>query len=545
MSIIALYSHAYPAIGESHGASVMAGVAESLGDELSLAVNLLDMVEYAVEDDQLILNFIKETQPDILAIGANYGTYSTLVRLAADLQAALKPDARLVLGGVLATYLADHLLRDVFPRAIVVVGEGEDAFAQIIRASVRHLPVADQIPSIAYASSEGVIHHTPRRLVDIASSPPPYVKHLPRIVERGGQVFTEASRGCAWASCTFCLRGLTDIHGRRNEYRRLPPELIVQRLRELFALGIRAVTFADEDFLGVDVRAAHDLATALAEASSEIPKFDASFTVESVFNPRDSPEHDRMRGETIDLLCRAGLQKGFLGIESCSDTQLRRYAKGHTAEEAARAAERLMQVGTRVEIGVILFDPLCTLQEVRDSLSFMLDNGLAPLASGISARLRLQPGSSFVRILENKELELGTTLFTREIDRNTLGYSYSFLHGDAAEFAESVERWNLVAHPVYYPAKSLSRYGEGGALGDVVDDVRALVSEFRFLTCRAMIDHLERGSVRDHDLLEAGFSNATRQLAQGLLRVLPRDDRVPILARTLAAAREMNIKLAQ
>jgi hypothetical protein len=214
-----------------------------------------------------------------------------------------------------------------------------------------------------------------------------------------------------------------------------------------------------------------------------------------------------------------GFQKAFLGIESCSPSQLRRYAKGHTREEATAATRLLQKLGLRVEIGVILFDPLCSLDEIEDSLGFMRDNGLAALASGLSSSLRLQVASHYLSILEKYETQHGLKLHSRELDVDTLSYPYVFVEPSVQKLYDSVESWNRRIHPLYYPAKSLSRFGATGALGDAVHPLREAAEQFRNASCDALlcaVAAMKRGQDAD-PVLEACFSAAATSLAAAVL----------------------------
>jgi hypothetical protein len=306
----------------------------------------------------------------------------------------------------------------------------------------------------------------------------------------------ESSRGCSWAACTFCLRGLTDVAGRSFEYRRKPAYHVAAELGGLTDLGIRHVTFADEDFLGGALADCEKFVDELAASDISFPVLDASLTVQSVYSRRDDKEQDVRRGRLLARLARLGLQKVFLGIESCSPSQLKRYAKGHTREEAVVALRRLHGVGIRAEVGVILFDPLCTLAEIKESLIFMRRYGIVELASGLSSHLRLQIGSHFHKLLCQYERRTGDRLHEPVLDPDTLTYSYEFQDEQVGELFQAVSQWNDRLHPLYYPAKSLSRSSGAGVFGADVYPLRSAVAQFRRNQCDAMlmaISRLEQG----------------------------------------------------
>lgn len=543
VAFVGLYSNQYPSIGESHGLSAVAGVADALSDELDLEVRVLDLVEFGIEGDAQIVDLVEQWKPHVLALALNYGTYSVLKRVLAKLRDSQASNPLIVIGGALATYQAQTILTELSHNACVVIGEGELATDGLLRRLRDGRPLTD-VPSLAFALTETTtIAKTQRELVPLDAQPSPARSHLVPLIKTGGQIFVESSRGCSWAACTFCLRGLTDVSGHSREFRSRKADWVVGELHRLQAMGVKQITFADEDFLGADLPRSERLATSLASPGRTIPTFDASFTVHSIFNRRDDSQTRSRRKRVVSELARAGLQKAFLGIESCSPTQLRRYAKGHTREESVEAAQILREAGVRVEIGVILFDPLCTVAEIADSLRYMRANRLASIASGISSELRLQSHTPYKRMLEAHEQRTGRVLHSPDHDPDTLSHEYDFDSPLVAKLFERVRYWNGRMHAVYYPAKSLSRFGEHGALGEYAGAVRGIVANFRNATCDAIVDWIETGPSHNWEpsTLDKQFSAAGIVLAIRLNEVLNSapEPRHPVLERVIIAARAL------
>jgi radical SAM superfamily enzyme YgiQ (UPF0313 family) len=208
------------------------------------------MVQWGEEDCTKAVDLIHHTRANVLALGLPYGTFSVFQRQYPALRSALYGNNPLIiLGGPIATYLSDILLSDIAPEAVIILGEAEQILPNVVQKWLDKQPFCG-VPSIHYIDpSTGTATRTPRRLADLTSSPPPFREHIRGIRDQGGQIFAETSRGCSWAACTFCLRGLTDIAGRGHEYRRKNPSLVASDLSTLHELGITDVTLADEDFL--------------------------------------------------------------------------------------------------------------------------------------------------------------------------------------------------------------------------------------------------------------------------------------------------------
>jgi radical SAM superfamily enzyme YgiQ (UPF0313 family) len=543
-ALIGLYSEKYPAIGESHGLSVVAGGLRASFPASQLTMEVLDMVQHGQESCAEAVALVERLGANVLAVGLPYGTFSVLREYYSDMRRALAGERPLVvLGGPIATYLSDRLLEDICPDAVVILGEADQVFPALVARWLDGRPYSD-LPNLHYFDqSIGTAVRTRRALASLRTSQAPYRGHIRSILANGGQVFAEASRGCSWAACTFCLRGLTDVAGRNYEYRRKEAAVVAADLRTLYDLGVSDVTFADEDFLGSSLPETAEFVADLASHVSYAPRFDASATVHSVYSRRDSPAERSARESVLQTLAKLGLQKVFLGIESCSPGQLKRYAKGHTREEAVAAARTLQRFGIRVEIGVILFDPLCTLAEVADSLSFMRSNGLAQLASGISSELRLQVGSSYFTMLQRHEKQSGVKLWRDELEKDTLSYPYRFADDEAQSFFFAVKEWSRRLYPLYYPAKSLSRFGATGALGQAVYPLRHAIRKFRTDSCDAMLEAI--GAIKsgrdgvlslDRALRAAGSELAAAVLASSQVLKSSGEPAHPLADRIAAAA---------
>jgi hypothetical protein len=507
--ILGLFSERYPAIGESHGLSVIAGALEAhLGQRLR-ELMVIDMVAHGVESCGEILPRIGAFRPNVLGIGLQYGTWSVLQHEYAGLRSCLDDPRLVVFGGPLATYEGDRLLDDVDDTAVVVEGEGDEAFPRVVDAWL-HGRSFDGIPNCRWHCGErGERMASPRRLVDPTHVPPPHRGHIGEIAEREAQVFVEASRACSWAACTFCLRGLTDVEGRPREHRRFPLSRLAADLTALATEGVRSFTFADEDFLGGAAGEQDAFVEGLAEVMDRLDRrfsFDVSTTVRSVFRDSDAPEEGRDRAARLRLLREAGLSKVFLGIESGSASQLRRYAKGHLPSECVGAARRVLDSGARLELGFIMFDPLCQLGEVIENVELLQRHGLEGHVSSLTNELRVQGGSRYVAILRRHERELGRRLFDRDVDPDTLTHRCRYLDQDVTEVVRTVRRWNDHLRPLVYPVKNLTRYGATGALGVHAAAARRSLAGFRRAQAQALMLLAQGAGAAATCLLEDGHA---------------------------------------
>lgn len=476
--LLALHSDLYPAIGETHGLSVIAGCVESTFPDDIIELRVVDMVGLIGDREETVLHTAEELRPTILGISTTYGSYDCLQRLYPELLKRCVATPLIILGGVLATYIPDKLLTEIAPDAVIVCGEGDESFVAVINAW-RQSESFSAIPNLMWKAGE-LITRNPRKLVDTTCVPAPSRKHVAQLYQRGAQLFVESSRGCSWAACTFCLRGLTDVDGKAREYRRFRPERLAQDVSTLAHMGVSSVTFADEDFLGGSTDQVESvLGEVCSVTRTHAVSFDASLTIRSVFSERRSLEENERRKQLLIRAKQSGMRKIFLGIESGSPSQLKRYAKGHTVNEATRSAEIVRGAGILLEIGFIMFDPLCTLEEIFENIRFLKANSLTGAASSVCNELRLQTNSRYLEKLVQHERNSGEKLSDCDLEPNTLAYAYRYKNALVEQLVGTVRRWNRDMRPLHYRLKNLSRYGHGGILGELTEPVRLLVRKLR------------------------------------------------------------------
>jgi hypothetical protein len=511
--LVGLFSERYPAAGETHGLSVIAGaIHEEFSGDLS-AFEVLDLVTMGKEEPDLVGRLAGKIHPHVFALSLPYGTYDSLRMLKPIIKGHIDRGGLMLVGGPLATYVGHTILDDIDDRLIVVQGEGDQAAPAAIRAW-RTTNRFDNVPNLLF-SRNGTKIATQRVLADCNSMSPPYRQHLRRSISQGIQVYAEASRGCSWAACTFCLRGLTDLKGTAREYRRLPYDRLRSDIRNLRALGADQLTFADEDFLGGDADSMSGVVEVMACLSAEIPErplsFDISATTRSIVDESDGPQEASLKLTRLRQLKEAGLNKVFLGVESGSPAQLKRYAKGHTPAEIVATCQAVLQAEVGLELGFIMFDPLCTPEEIIENSTFLLDNGLATYVSGPTSELRLQVGSRYVNVLNRAERHLGQQLFKRDVDPNTLSHEYQYADSESGALAVEVRDWDRVVHPFVYATKGLTRHGKGVLEPDEHGGLKSLLGRYREGCLQAL---RTAAHTRDRGKYQAGTIPALTELVR-------------------------------
>lgn len=480
VTLVSLTSAKYPSSGETHGLSVVAGALEPLRPMPVQGFRVLDLA--AMQEDDVIGALNPIDSATALFVSTPYGTFPQIQQLLGHLARKGPSDrpALVVMGGATATYLWKQILDLPFDPKVIVIGEGDLAAPALIESLSGGRNI-ESIPNLAFTDHSGDRVTTRRELVKRDAVARPYRAHLSTLPE-GTQIFLEASRGCSWASCSFCLRGLTDIDGKPREFRRLSGARIIDDLKALKSMSLTTLTFADEDVLGGNVDAIEDFARELELAITEVGgtwTFDASATIRSIHDQRDTATDRRRRLAALRRLKRIGFLKIFLGIESGSVAQTRRYNKGHTPTEALGAIDTLSKVGIKAEIGFIMFDPLTTLSEIAENCRFLLDNDLSEITSYPLNEMRLQPGSGYLAILHRIEAETDRRLYDRDVELTSLIHPYQYLHYEVAVLVRDVSSFTTRAEKTAYPLKVAARYGTGRRLGVHATGVREALATYR------------------------------------------------------------------
>ena len=210
------------------------------------------------------------------------------------------PSIRVVIGGIHTSVMYDQIIRR-FPAAVAVLGEGEETFREILRATLDGTPL-DAIRGVAFSRDGDVVKTPPRPLVgDMDSLPVP--RHELFFDQEPGRTVAHmiTSRGCPY-DCSFCC--LKTITLRR--YRKRSVESVFEEIRNLKRKypRLRQIQIHDDTFL-LDNRRVIDLCKQLV---------DANFGVTFICSARVKP----VSRELFEWMKKAGFEKIMFGLETGS-----------------------------------------------------------------------------------------------------------------------------------------------------------------------------------------------------------------------------------
>jgi len=482
--LLGLYSPSYPMSCESHALSILAGnIVARL--EISFHIEVIDLYMHnGKQNDFSVLNKISSFMPDVLGISVPYGSIEVLNRIYPDIKNILKQKKHhIVFGGAIPTYLPDLFLNHYDPDSIVVIGEGDEVLPSLISSLINGNNL-QAIYNICYMTKTGIVYNL-RKLADTSKSPAPYRSHLGKIVKKDTQVILETSRGCTWSRCSFCPRGIVDIADTKSNFRYFPLRSIEDDLIYLFNIGVRNICFADEDFLGKDCHNNDELLFLLLSLRERgyIFSYHVSMNVNSVYSSKWPAQKQDKRILLLSRLFYAGVGKIFLGIESGVLTQLKRYSKNHTPEEGVTAISILESLGFEVEMGFILFDPLCTISEIKQNLFYLTNNNIAKYVSSLGSglELRLHFKSLYYEKLKRLEINNKFKLSGDILDTNTLTFSSKYRHSDVELLVHFTRQINMSFRNAYYILKNMTRFTCGDIEHSVISALDSKIILFREL----------------------------------------------------------------
>ncbi len=335
--------------GPPLGLAYLAAVARDAGWEPMIIDGLTEDLTPSELEDR-----IRKFQPDVVGLTATtpaiYDAYE-----AARIAKRVNPNALVLIGGPHATFTADEVLRECEQIDIVVMGEGEETFKQILDRFEKNKGYED-ILGIAYRKNNIVKINPPRPLIrDLDNLPIPAYDLLPMekyVVEGVRYAAIMTSRGCPY-NCIFCSSSLQ--FGKK--WRAHSPERVLEELRILREkFRVREIEFLDDTFT-LNPKRAIDLSRKIVEEGLDI-SWSASSRV-NTFN--------RSVGEAMH---KAGAHTIYFGIESGSDKTLKFIGKGITRQQAIDAVKAAKEVELNALGSFVIGFPYETEEDIRSTIRF-------------------------------------------------------------------------------------------------------------------------------------------------------------------------------
>ena len=345
--------------------------------------------------------------PDYICFSVNIGYESKAMDVANELCGALgtPSGSGFVFGNRACSNLewVHEILRQ-FPQAVVVDGDGELALSGLLQGTLpTSLPnswsLIDGAPIFSWHEPTPAKHLcAPTFAISVLNSTN---LHLNRQV-----AFVETSRGCSkWPACTFCIHSCNLVAKRQKaDWRAVPIEELEKSIRIVMQSHPATINFVSEDLVGPNNAVFQQFLDFLMEMrlNGTLPSTTTLYgavKVSDIACSGDSLQIQREKKNRLVQMRQLGFRTLYVGFESGSDPQLRRYGKYTSTHDNFQAIELMREVGISIDGGFIPFDPLVTLDEVESNMRFLETAQVPKLFIFPFNSLEVIRGSGYARLL--------------------------------------------------------------------------------------------------------------------------------------------------
>ena len=336
-------------------------------------VRILDMQLRIKVDD--IIKILQKDKFQLIGISISFGQKYISDELINKISSSKEIDkSTIVVGNVIPSlYSKEYLMKH--KKIIVSYREGEKSLLDLIDYTSGKKNIEDVI-GIAYINKNGEYKRNDIDFLEMDELPFPAIDTIEDVIKYKGALTLELSRGCNYSKCIFCPR---NHKGARWRGLSVDTMVLYFKTLEKVCKKVKKEPFfyiADEEFIGqlphaLELKRIEEFCKGIKQLNIKI-KFDISARVDSIFKPEATKKENIDHLHMWKLLKEIGLQRLFLGVESGSDNQLRRFNKGTTAYQNATAIKLITALGINIRIGYISFDPLMeNFNDIKESHKFV------------------------------------------------------------------------------------------------------------------------------------------------------------------------------
>lgn len=333
----------------------------------------IDIVDFCTDcnDPLQVAYYVAHAKPDIVGLSC-YCWNIDVMRHIAEMVRKTMPEARIIAGGPEVTPIAEEFLAANPSFDVVIRGEGEATFAELLRALTNGGSAAD-VAGISYRESEHVFANDERPLIeDLDSIPSPYLTGM--LKPRDNVTYLETYRGCPYR-CAYCYEGKNYPTVRRFSDERIRAEI------ELITSDPEVGTYSFIDpVFNLDKETLEKLC-AMLEASAAAGK--TIHTVEVIT--------ERVDEQTIALLKKAGTVSTETGPQTVNPQTIKNINRYFVRDKFARGVALMRDGGFKVLCDLIVGLPGDDFFSFCRSVRFVLE--LRP-GTIIFSTLNVLPGTA-------------------------------------------------------------------------------------------------------------------------------------------------------
>lgn len=231
------------------------------------------------------------------------------------------------------------------------------------------------------------------------------------IVERGDRFHLPGiSSGCD-QKCKFCRLNFSKETSGIVNSAEIDLQSTIKELEFLLDNKPFDIQFTDENFFGgTTVLQKEERLSNIIKLINRLKllnfsgKIGVDTRIDTVINNSDSPETKEARALAWNEFKKVGLDYVYLGVESASPSQLKRYFKNFKKVNILDSIVFLKDAKINFTIGLILFEPLVAIDELYENIDFIQNNNLHKNTASLLKEMRYYIKSPYVHELSKNGL---------------------------------------------------------------------------------------------------------------------------------------------
>ncbi len=376
-----------------------------------------------VDTDDFILSEIEKYHPQIIGFSCYLWNIQKILALSSQIK-RINRDITIILGGPQVSPLAKPLLKENSQIDVIVRGEGEITFLELIKSLLNsHKDISGTL-GITYRDNRKLVDNADRKIIsDLDSIPSPHIANLMNLEDR--EACLETQRGCIFR-CHFCYynKGFDRI-------RFFSLERVKEDLSFLLEQKLRTIYLMDPVF-NLDLQRAKEICKFIIQNNKDNISFHTEIKAEFV------------DAELAELFHKANVRYLEIGLQSSEDKTLRSVNRKLNIKKFVNGIELLKKYDhLKAEVQLILGLPEDTARSFKKSLEFALN--LQPKVLTIF-RLQVLPGTR----IWHKAKELGIVYEAEP--------PYYFLQSKAIPFKEVINLQKVINSLNLFRTKKTIKY---------------------------------------------------------------------------------------
>ena len=377
-----------------------------------------------------VIRKIKRINPDYIAMTSLFGSLKNAFRIAR--RARNVSNAQIVMGGLPATFIPEFVLVKCKQIDILVRGEGEATFLDIVNGLN-----LEKIDGISYRKENKILHNKDRKFIsDLDSLGFPLRKIFPmrkykKMYHLHNSTMLETSRGCPYG-CDFCTQQPKE--GSRLRLR--SPEMVIKELEHIKEdyKYIKFIKVVDNDFLMKTNHAKKILKMIIQRKLNKRFHIMIASRVSSVLRGGE---------EIIYLLKKTNVNVIFLGIESACDKYLQKIGKINDRQKTIEVIKRLDKERIYPLASFIMGYPDETLEDINQTFNFAKKLNTSMFRFNI---ITAYPGTRFFEECRKKGLIADSyNIFKLDNSHQTLKHNLNIKKQYRRLYRNYLLRWKYIS----------------------------------------------------------------------------------------------------